>query len=87
MKALVHDDLLDWIFTPSTLVKSSIFAAALIEFKVILDQRGKIYSFETLIGDIEKNYQDMLERDDMPDDIRQNIKSIVDQIENIKRRD
>ena len=84
---MVYDNLLDWVFTSSTLVKSSIFAAALIEFKAICDQRGKINSFETLIGDIEKNYQDMLERDDMPEDIRQNIKSIVDQIEDIKGRE
>ena len=87
MKPLVYDNFFDLIFTPSTLVKSSILAAALVQLQATLSQRKKIESFETLIGDIERTYQDMLEIDDMPDDIRQNIKSIVNQIEDVKGRE
>jgi len=87
VKPLVHDNWFDLIFTPSTLIKSSIYATALIELKVILDQRNKIDSIENLITDFEKTLEDILERDDTSDDIKHKIKSMLDKKDSIKRRD
>lgn len=84
MNPLVHNELSDLVFAPSTLIKSSILAVVLIELGVILQQGGKINSLSELIGSIEKSYRDMLDRNDVPEDIKQNIRDRLAEIDNIR---
>lgn len=84
MKPLAHNELLDLVFAPSTLVKSSVFVAVLIELGVILKQGDKLNSLGELISSIEKSYRDMLERNDVPDDIKQNIRAKLDEINSLR---
>lgn len=84
MKPLAHNELFDLIFAPSTLVKSSVYAAVLIELGVILKQGDKINSLGELIGSIEKSYRDMLERNDVPGDIKQNIRDKLNEIDSLR---
>lgn len=84
MKPLAHDELLDWVFAPSTLLKSSVFVALLIELRVILNQRGKIDSMGELILSTEKFYRDMLARDDVPEDIKQSITAVLNKIDDLR---
>jgi len=81
---LAHNELLDLVFSQSTLVKSSVLAVLLIQFGVILKQGGKIDSFGGLLGSIEKSYEYMLERDDVPDDIKQDIRTILVEIDSLR---
>ncbi len=84
MKPLAHNELFDLVFAPSTLVKSSVYAVVLIELGVILKQGNKINSLGELIGSVEKSYRDMLERDDVPEDIKQNIRAKLDEIDSLR---
>lgn len=73
--------------TSDTFTKSSIFTGALIELNFIFEQKRKMVSFEALINDFKKDYQNVLKNNKLPDNVRQNVEAIISQIENINRCD
>lgn len=76
MKSLIDDSFFDSILSVKTLIKGTIFSFALIELKLIIDQRKKIDDFENTLEDVENLFKELQIRDDIPTDIKHKIDSL-----------
>ena len=76
MKSLANDSFFDLILSVKGLIKATAFSFALIELKLILDQRKKIDDFENTLECVENLFQELQIRDDIPTDIKHKIDSL-----------
>ena len=73
--------------TFNSFTKSLFFTGTLIELNFIFEQKRKMVSFEAIIDNFKKDYQNILKNNNLPDAVRQNVEGIISQIENNNRCD
>lgn len=78
MKSLTNDSFFDLILSAKALIKATAFSFALIELKLIIDQRNKIDDFENTLESMQNLFKELQIRDDIPTDIKHKIDSLSD---------
>lgn len=77
MKSLVHNDIFDSILSTQALIKGTTFGIALIQLKLILDQRKQIDELNYIFGHMEDLFEEIQAIEDIPTDIKHKIDSLL----------
>ena len=78
MNSLVYDEIFDSIISTRAFIKAVTLGVALIELKLILDQRKQIENLNNTFGEIEDLFKEIQTREDIPTDIKHKIDSLSD---------
>jgi len=77
VKSLVHNEIFDSILSTQALIKATTLGIALIELKLILDQRKQIWDLNNIFEDVEDLFKEIQTRKDIPTDIKHKIDSLL----------
>jgi len=74
---LVHDEIFDSILSTKALIKATTLGIALIELKLILDQRKQIGNLNDIFENVEELFKEIQAREDIPIDIKHKIDGLL----------